>query len=267
MYETVYDIKAFYNGMVGRVVRRVIQQRIREIWPNVAGMRILGCGYATPYLRSFMDEAERVTAIMHAPYGAHPWPYHNYPGERNLACLAEESELPIETNSVDRVLLVHNLEYSQLLAENLKEIWRVLKSNGRILVIVPNRSGWWSRADWAPFGHGRPYKASQIQNLLRDHMFVHERCDQALFVPPIKYSLFLKSAGVYEQIGRRFLPVMAGVHIVEASKQLYARADHGSGSRVMVRGRRFFPRPATQGTLGRVKEMNETLVFFDKNDK
>ena len=46
MYRSVYDLKLFYNSKIGRVVRRVMQRRIREIWPDVTGMRILGCGYA-----------------------------------------------------------------------------------------------------------------------------------------------------------------------------------------------------------------------------
>jgi len=210
-------------------------------------MRIMGCGYATPFLRSFMDEAERVFAVMHAAGGAHYWPYHHYPGEKNLVCLSEESELPIETNSLDRVLLIHDLEFSELLNEHLKEVWRVLKSNGRLLVVVPNRSGLWAHADWSPFGHGRPYSHPQIQKLLREHQFVHERTEQALFLPPIKYSFILKTTSFYEQIGRRLLPIMAGVHLIELSKQLYAKPDQDSGSKVMVRGRSFLPKAVVPG--------------------
>ncbi len=240
-------MKAFYNTMVGRVVRRILQERIRSFWPDVHGLRLLGCGYATPYLRIFMDEAERVIASMPAGQGVHHWPYRLNVNEKNLVCLTEETELPIETNSVDRVLMIHALEHSELLAESLREIWRVLKSNGRVIVVVPNRSGLWARTDWSPFGQGTPYSAYQIQNFLRDNGFVHEQTEEALFMPPVKSSWFLKSAGFYERLGRTVLPVVAGVHIVEASKQLYARADSDSGSKVIVRGRGMIPKPIPQG--------------------
>lgn len=247
MYRSVYDIKSFYNGKIGRVVRRVLQERIREIWPDTAGLRVMGSGYATPYLRMYLQSAERVFAVMPAAQGAHPWPQSPAGEERNLVCLAEESELPVETNSIDRLLLVHDLEFSEHLKPHLQEAWRVLKANGRLLVVVANRSGFWARADWSPFGQGTPYSAAQIHNYLRDNLFIHERTEEALFMPPLNFSWVLKSAGFFEDAGRVFLPIGAGVHLVEATKQIYAaRPDKGSGVRVVVRGRGYVPRPVPQ---------------------
>jgi len=240
MYRSAYDLKAFYNGRVGRIVRRVLQERIRELWPDVHGLRVMGCGYATPYLRMFVEESERVFAVMPAGQGAHDWPHD----DKNLVTLSEQSELPVETASIDRVLMIHDMEFSELLKPGLEEIWRVLKANGRLLVVVPNRRGFWTHADWSPFGQGTPYSASQICYYLRDNMFIHERTEEALFMPPMKFSLVLKSAGLFERMGKSYLPFGAGVHMVEASKQLYAHADKGSGSRVYVRGRGILvPKP------------------------
>ncbi len=243
MYSSVYDLKSFYNGKPGRIVRRVLQGRIREFWPDASGLRVLGCGYAVPYLRGFMEKSERVFALSMAGQGAHHWPQGGKDEEKNLTALSEESELPVETASIDRVLMIHHLEFSEFLQPCLAEIWRVLKSNGRLLVIVPNRTGFWAHADWSPFGQGTPYTAAQINHYLKDNMFVHERTEEALFMPPVRYSLVLKSAGLFEQIGS-YLPFGAGVHMIEASKQLYAGVDKGSGSRVYVRGRGILvPKP------------------------
>lgn len=243
MFRSAYDLKAFYNGKAGRIVRRVLQERIREFWPDVRGYRVMGCGYATPYLRMFMEESERVFAVMPAGREAHYWPQASSE-EKNLVCMAAESELPVETASVDRVLMIHHLEFSEFLQPALSEIWRVLKSNGRLLVMVPNRTGLWAHADWSPFGHGTPYTAGQICHYLRENRFVHERTEEALFMPPMKYSLVLKSSGLFERMGKSYLPFGAGVHMVEASKQLYAQADKGSGSRVRASGRGIFvPKP------------------------
>ncbi len=248
MYRSVYDIRTFYNTRAGRVVRRILQQRIRAFWPDVKGMRVLGSGYATPYLRIFMEDAERVLALMPAGQGAHHWPYNTgHAEEKNLVCLAEEAEIPFETNSIDRIILIHDLEFSELLKANLQEIWRVLKSTGRLMVIIPNRSGFWARADWSPLGQGTPYSAAQIHNYLRDNQFVHERTEGALFMLPVKFSMFLKAARAFEYIGHKYLPLFAGVYIVEASKQLYARADQGGGARATVRARGFVPKTVAQG--------------------
>lgn len=244
MYENVYDFKAFYNSRLGRIVRRVLQERLRELWPDLHGLSLMGIGYATPYLRIFREETERTFALMPAGQGAHDWPYEG----PNCVALAEQAELPVETNSVDRILMVHNLEFTEFPTPALQEIWRVLKSNGRLMIVVPNRAGLWARADWSPFGHGRPYSLGQLMQALRDNLFVHETTEEALFVPPLKASSLLKSAGFFERVGRSFLPIVSGVHIVEVSKQIYASADRGSGSTVRVRGRgMFIPKPVPSG--------------------
>ena len=243
MYPSVYDFKSFYNSRAGRVVRRVVGQRVRSFWPDLHGLRLMGGGYAVPYLRMFMEEADRVFAVMPAGQGAHHWPQTLE--EHNRVCLAEETELPFETSSIDRVMLVHDLEFSEMLRPKLHEIWRVLKPNGRVLVIVPNRMGLWARAEWSPFGLGSPYSMAQICQYLQDNLFTEERTEEALFMPPVCSSVILKSAGMYERWGARFLPVVAGLHMVEASKQLYAGVKTDGGSKVQVRGRGIFiPRPA-----------------------
>lgn len=237
-----YDLKAFYNSRLGRAARRTLNNRIAEIWPECKAMRVMGCGYAIPYLRGLEIGAERVFALMPATAGAHHWPTTS--NAQNLVALSEQAELPIETNSIDRVILVHDLEHCEFINQNLAEIWRVMKSSGRLMVIVPNRSGFWARSDKTPFGQGRPFSASQLCNLLRDNEFVHERTEEALFMPPTAYPPFLKLANTFEKIGKTAFPLLAGVHMVEASKQLYARADKGSGSAIVTRGKRVFPKPA-----------------------
>ncbi|HBR70082.1 MAG TPA: class I SAM-dependent methyltransferase, partial [Rhodospirillaceae bacterium] len=56
----------------------------------------------------------------------------------------------------------------------------------------------------------------QICRYLRDKRFIHERTEEALFMPPIRFSPVLKSAGVFESLGKSYLPFGAGVHMVEA---------------------------------------------------
>lgn len=233
MYRSIYDLKDFYNSPTGAVVRRVLRPQIRSWWDNVKGLRVVGIGYAQPYLDMFTEEAERVISISPAGQGIYPWP----DAEHNLAALAEESELPLETNSVDRVLLIHSLEYAELLRSNLQEIWRILKSNGRLIVIAPNRRGLWSRADWSPFGQGTPYSRDQLRFFLRDNLFVYERSVSTLYTPPLRWSVVAKSFEGLEKYLPWFLPGIGGVHMVEASKQIYSGLTQTAESKVIVRGR------------------------------
>jgi hypothetical protein len=75
--------------------------------------------------------------------------------------------------------------------------------------------------DSTPFGHGRPYSRSQIMQLLRETWFTPTGWDEALYVPPIPRGWFLRSAVAWERAGATLASPFAGVHIVEATKQVY----------------------------------------------
>ena len=218
MWTDIIDLRAFYDGSLGRLVRDLISRRLRQIWPSLGGMRVLGVGFATPFLSLFRGEAERVLAAMPAGQGVMHWP----DGGPNLAILADEQTLPFPDRSIDRLLLVHCLEGSAHLRPFMRECWRVLADGGRLMVVVTNRRGLWARAESVPFAQGRPYSMSQITRLLRDNLFVPLETTTALFLPPVWWRLFGAWATTWEELGARWFPTFAGAVIVEAEKQIYA---------------------------------------------
>ena len=221
MWSDVVDLREFYESRRGQVARHLIRHRVRQVWPDVRGQAVLGLGYATPYLRQFLGEAERVVALMPAPQGVVHWP----PEGPNLVALAEETELPLPDYCIDRALLVHGLESSESLREMLTEVWRVMTSTGRLLVVAPNRRGIWARSDRTPLGHGHPYSQSQLSRLLRDNGFTPTRTERALFVPPTRSRALLRAAPAWERLGARWFPTFSGVLLMEAGKQLYAARE------------------------------------------
>jgi SAM-dependent methyltransferase len=149
----VVDLRNFYSQGLGIVARRFIGRGIRARWPDLHGYRLAGIGYATPYLGLFREEAERCLAFMPAAQGVIRWPT----SRPALAALVEDTELPLTDSAVDRILLVHGLEMADDAIALLREAWRVLSPNGRLLAVIPNRRGLWARTDTTPFGYGRPY--------------------------------------------------------------------------------------------------------------
>lgn len=218
MWSDVIDLRDFYETSLGQTARRMIRRQIRAIWPDSRDMRVLGLGFATPYLRPFREETERVIALMPSSQGVLPWP----PEGPSLVGLADETELPLPDRSIDRVLLVHALESTEQVRASLREIWRVLADSGRLLVVAPNRRGIWARLERTPFGQGRPYTPSQLTRLLRDNMYTPLQTTTALYMPPFRSRFVLRSAPAWEQIGVRWFPSFAGVLLVEAAKQIYA---------------------------------------------
>ncbi|MBI3435371.1 MAG: methyltransferase domain-containing protein [Proteobacteria bacterium] len=213
----VVDLRDFYADRLGAAARRFIGRAIRARWAGLEGQRLLGIGYATPYLGLFREEAERCLAFMPAAQGVVKWPSDR----PTLTALVEDTTLPLPDAAVDRVLLVHALEMAQQPAPVLREVWRVLAAGGRLLAVVPNRRGLWARMDTTPFGHGRPYSRAQITVLLRETWFTPTAWGEALYVPPIGRGWFLRSAAAWERAGSSISAPFAGVHIVEATKQVY----------------------------------------------
>jgi len=218
MHIDVTDLSKFYASPMGSVVRQILKRRIRERWPNVKNETIIGLGYATPYLSSFQKEARRVGALMPAQQGVITWP-KNGP---YLSCLMENRQLPLIDESVDRVLAIHSLELSEASPRFLREIWRVLRPEGRVMFIVPNRRSLWSRLDTTPFGHGRPYSSGQMERLLGGAMFQPCELTTALHILPFKLPIILRSAGAWERFGTNVTPGFGGVIMIEAIKQVAA---------------------------------------------
>jgi SAM-dependent methyltransferase len=213
----VIDLRDFYSQRLGIVARRLINRGIQARWPNAQGQRVLGLGYPTPYLGLFREDCERCIAFMPAAQGVLKWPT----ARPTLATLVDEFSLPLPDAAVDRILLVHALEMSDDPEGLLREVWRVLAPSGRMMAIIPNRRGVWTRTDATPFGHGRPYSRSQITQLLRQTWFTPTAWSEALFMPPVKGGWLLSSALAWERVGAALSLPFAGVHIVEATKQVY----------------------------------------------
>ncbi len=218
MRADVIDLRDFYDGPLGEVARRQIGRRLRTLWPDVRGERVLGMGYAVPYMSPFLPEAERVLAVMPPTQGVMRWPD---PG-RNLALLAEETELPFPDASIDRVLLVHGLEGLDHTTAALREIWRVLTEAGRLLLVVPNRRGLWARLECSPFACGRPYSSGQLDTLLRANLFTPGARAAALFTPPSRSAMIQSAGPLMERLGPRWFAGLSGVLMVEARKQIHA---------------------------------------------
>lgn len=219
----------YYRSALGRAAQRSIRNRVLQLWPEAHGQTVAGFGFAVPLLRPYLKDARRVIGVMPAPQGVMPWPA----GLPNVSVLSEETEWPIETGHVDKLILLHGLETSERASALLEECYRVLGPGGRVLFIVPNRAGLWSRSDLTPFGYGKPYTHSQLETQLRSHGFLPERSGAALFQPPSTRRFWMKTGPIWERLGRRtVLGLAGGVLYIEASKR--QPAPSGPGERMIV---------------------------------
>ena len=205
----------FYHTATGEVAAQMLRDRLAGLWPNLAQQSVLGLGFAAPYLGPWREQGGRCIAATPMQAGLPHWP-------ATLACSIDEEQLPFADLSIDRILLVHSLENAENARRMLREVWRVLKDDGRLLVVAPNRIGLWAHLDSTPFGQGQPYSPGQISRLLATSLFRVERRDTALYLPPSAWRVILRSARLIERVGRFTAPTLAGVTLTEAVKDVYA---------------------------------------------
>lgn len=223
------ELSEFYKSAVGEAARRLIQERIFAIWPDLRGLRVLGYGFAPPYLEEPRQVAERVVSFSPARMGVIAWP-----AERPLTVLGEEDCLPFAEAVFDRILVIHGLEGADAARVLLRQLWRVLAPEGRLLLVVPNRASLWSQLETSPFASGRPFHRSELASLLSDTLFEPQHWAQALYMPPFSGPRLSKIGAGLEKIGHRIVPGLNGVHLVEASKSLYGRAIRPKAAKVRL---------------------------------
>ena len=224
----VIDLRGFYGSALGRIAQQAVGAAIASRWETVAGLAVLGLGFAPPYLDSMRDSAERTVSLMPGRQGVLAWP----PGALSSVGLVDPLELPLRDAVVDRLLVIHALETSEDALGLMEELWRVLTPGGHMIVVAPNRRGGWARRDSTPFGFGQPYSRSQLTNLLRQALFTPVHWQEALYFPPSQSSLMVSLAPMLERLGTFFGLPFAGVHIIEATKQLYRPVLAGRRTRV-----------------------------------
>jgi SAM-dependent methyltransferase len=211
----VFALQRFYASPLGEAAPRAAVRRLQSLWPRVDGLDLLGLGYPAPYLE-WAAQARRCVIAMPAEQGVEAWPAL---GKRR-SLLVDEARLPFMDAVFDRVLVVHGLEETRAPHAMLRELWRVMAPEGRLVVVVANRWSLWAQVGATPFGHGRPYSRSQLAALLSDAMFEPVVSARALYAPPLEG--FTKAADAFERVGEALWPPLGGIVLMEAVKRLYA---------------------------------------------
>lgn len=213
----IIALRKFYSSRLGGISQHYLNQALATWSEKLSGHNVLGLGYAIPHLGPFFSNKNHVVAVTAAEEGALHWPYQ----APCLSAVAEGVELPFADGSMDLVIMVHMLEYSESPSLLMQEIWRVLSPSGQLIVVVPNRKGLWAHIDSTPFGSGQPYSIRQLSQLFEEALFTPMHHETLLFFPPSE-RFFSRPHRLLEWFGRRVLPAFGGVVLASAKKQIYA---------------------------------------------
>lgn len=203
----------FYESFLGRQTRDQIHPLIAPSLKDKDSL-VVGMGYIFDYLD---QENPNHICFMPAHQGIRAWPSH-----KNRSALVYNEVLPLPDQSVDRLILMHSLEFSDHADAMMEDVWRVLKPSGRLVVITPNRRGWWARQENTPLGHGHPYTMTQLSNFLKKHLFSPITLERGLYGLPSTNLWGRLFNSLLNKIGPILYPKFSGVICIEATKLLYA---------------------------------------------
>ncbi|WP_075261555.1 class I SAM-dependent methyltransferase [Candidatus Odyssella acanthamoebae] len=214
----ISDLLKFYASSLGMEVQNRLTNSITELWPSVKCDTFICHGFPFPFLNDMVLKVERMAVFMSPHIGVMNWPLKG----KNITALAEEGDLPLGDDSVDRLLLLHSLEFCQNPRSFLREIWRVLAPEGRAIVMVPNRRSLWSRLDHTPFGHGNPYSMGQLSYLLKENQFEICQKVRSLYILPSEFWHNTVAASIAESLNKTFAEKLSGVVAIEVKKRVYS---------------------------------------------
>ncbi len=230
--QSVQKLEQFYASRLGNMVQVMVSRRLHSLWPDLQDENVLGYGYAVPYLQKYQAGARSLVYAMPEEQGV-----ARQDSERgNISVLTPEHYLPFAPGVFDKVLVVHGLEETPRLLVLLAELWRVMKPEGRIVIIAANRAGLWAGSDKTPFGAGRPFSRAQLSNALKSSGFVTLVRSGALYGPPMPKLSGPRMASGFEKFGETVWPGFSGLVLVEAVKRLYAGGGHKQKHRVLQSG-------------------------------
>ena len=168
--------------------------------------------------------------------------------EKGATLLATPDFLPIESNSIDLVLLPHVLEFSSNPHQILREVQRVLVAEGQVIICGFNPRSLWGVRKW--FGssrHSFPWIGNFIAlPRLKDWLalldFEVTAGKLSCYAPPINQEKWLRRFQFMEFTGDRWWPISGGVYFLQAIKRIHGmRVIKPAWKDVLAAKRRMSP--------------------------
>ncbi|GAB1390274.1 MAG: hypothetical protein AMXMBFR78_25350 [Rubrivivax sp.] len=161
------------------------------------------------------------------------------PGAARVALLSEFDALPFAADSIDLVVLPHVLEFAADPHQTLREVERVLRPQGRIVIVGLNPTSLWGlRQRLSPQrlglvpptgegeGEGEGPRAAEfigywrLRDWLRLLGFAIEGGQFGCWRPPLRGEAWLARLQWMDRVGERWWPVLGGVYLLHAVKQV-----------------------------------------------
>lgn len=143
------------------------------------------------------------------------------------ALVAEPAAMPLQSDSVDVMLLPHTLEFAPDPHEVLREAARVLAGEGELVVLGFEPLGGWALRNaftrgGCPPGILRTVPAARLADWLKLVGFEVSPAGRFLYAPPIAGLASGRMRRFLERAGRRAWPRFSGAYLLHARKRVHS---------------------------------------------
>ena len=143
--------------------------------------------------------------------------------DRVLVC--QSHELPLVSDSIDLVVLHHTLDVSPEPHQTLREVCRVLRSSGNIVIIGFNPFSTWGmrkylfRSKRAPW-NGRFISPARLEDWLTLLDFQLHQIRHCFYAPPVSSLRWLSRLDFLNRLGEKLNLPVGAFYVIQAQKRV-----------------------------------------------
>lgn len=203
-------IKDFYASKKGKSFSQIISSNLAKI-TNVRNKSILKLGYLEPFLTDKVLMNNITTGILPNNYV-----FHNGDVPYSYKINQDLCSIQLKTASQNMVVTVNVIEYSENLEKTIREIWRILKDGGKLIIITPLVYNIYNVFHNTPFKLAQKFTENNLARILEKNDFSITYSKIIQFPPQPK-------EGPISRYMYSCFSMFSSVLIIEASKGTFLR--------------------------------------------
>ena len=208
------QLSQWFDSPLGRSLQGMEAHHLRAVLPNLYGTVAAQLGRIGDF--DLMDACIAPTRILLDDQAG--------PGGCRVRSVPEE--LPLDTKSTDVMLLPHTLDFCDDPHQVLREVSRVLRPEGHVVILGFNPMSLWGfrrlvarRPRVAPWC-GKFFRLARIKDWLALLDFETTHGTMLYYRPPLRNEGFMQRLHFLDKMGDRWWPMMAGIYLVVAKKRV-----------------------------------------------
>lgn len=208
-------LNQWFDQPLGRTLQAVEASHLRLVLPSLYGTVALQLGRIGKL--DLMDACVAPTRIV----------LDTVPGESGCRVAGEADALPFDQKSLDVVILPHTLDFARDPHQVLREVHRVLRPEGHVILTGFNPFSLWGLWRLAGRRSKRPpwcanfFALSRIKDWLALLEFEPTQGRMLYYRPPLQNENLMDRLHFLDKVGDRWWPLAAAVYLMVAKKRVF----------------------------------------------